>query len=138
VALRRLALRLHPLELGIEVRRMCNTILVVEDSDDIRELVCTTLRRAGYTVQEAENGATALALIEAMPEPPCLVLLDLMMPVMSGAQLLTKLQESGRLATLPVIVTSAVADCQRPAGARAYVRKPVSDTLLLQLVREFC
>jgi CheY-like chemotaxis protein len=138
VALRRLALRLHPLELGIEVGRMCNTILVVEDSDDIRELVCTTLRRAGYTVQEAENGATALALIEEMPEPPCLVLLDLMMPVMSGAQLLTKLQESGRLATLPVIVTSAVADRQQPAGARAYVRKPVSDTLLLQLVREFC
>jgi two-component system, chemotaxis family, chemotaxis protein CheY len=117
---------------------MNTTILVVEDSDDLRELVCTTLRRAGYAVLEADNGAAALALIEQLPEPPCLVLLDLMMPIMSGEQLLAKLEESGKLATLPVVVTSAVADHHRPSGARAYVRKPVSETLLLQLVGEFC
>lgn len=117
---------------------MGRTILVVEDSEDIRELVCVTLRRAGYTVVEAENGAVALALIERMQEALCLVLLDLMMPVMSGTELLTRLQASGKLATLPVVITSAVADRHQPAGARAYVRKPVSEVLLLQLVSEFC
>src|SRR5688572_16726533 len=117
---------------------MNRTILVVEDNDDIRELVSETLRRAGHAVVEAGNGAAALSIIEDMSDGPCLILLDLMMPVMSGAELLTRLQESGRLATLPVVVTSAVADSQRPTGARAYVRKPISETLLLQLVNEFC
>lgn len=114
------------------------TILVVEDNDDIRELACTTLRRAGYDVEEAENGAEALELINHMSQPPCLVLLDLMMPVMSGAQLLSSLQNSGKLVTLPVVVTSAIADRQQPAGARAYVRKPVPEGLLLDIVREYC
>jgi CheY-like chemotaxis protein len=117
---------------------MGKSVLVVEDNDDIRELVCTSLRRAGYTVAEAENGSAALALIEQMQEPPCLVLLDLMMPIMSGAELLAQLQHSGRLATLPVVVTSAVADRYAPSGASAVVRKPVSEGVLLQLVREFC
>ena len=117
---------------------MTKTILVVEDSEDIRELVCTRLRRAGSAVAEAGNGADALAQIERMQEPPCLVLLDLAMPVMSGARLLEKLQASGRLATLPVVITSAESQLQEPPGARAFIRKPVSEAVLLQLVSEFC
>lgn len=112
-------------------------ILVVEDSEDLRELACATLRRAGYAVAEAENGAAALDLIEHMPEPPSLVFLDLMMPVMSGAELLRRLEASGRLATLPVVVTSAIADRIRPPGARAYVRKPLSGSQLLELARQY-
>ena len=112
-------------------------ILVVEDSEDLRELACVTLRRAGYVVAEAENGAAALDLIEHLPEPPSLVLLDLMMPVMNGAELLRKLEESGRLPSLPVVVTSAIADRSQPPGARAYVRKPVSGAQLLELARQY-
>jgi CheY-like chemotaxis protein len=114
------------------------TILVVEDNEDLRELVCTSLRRAKYNVTEAENGQVALDIIEAMDEPPCLVLLDLMMPVMSGTELLAKLRESGRLASLPVVVASAVADRLRPQGAVAYVLKPLGEALLLQLITRFC
>jgi CheY-like chemotaxis protein len=114
------------------------TILVVDDTEDLRDLVSAWLRRAGYRVVEAENGEVALDMVAHMDEPPCLVLLDLMMPVMDGADVLAKLRASGRLASLPVVVTSAVADQCRPEGARAYVRKPVSEHLLLALVRQFC
>src|SRR5688572_15693160 len=96
------------------------TILVVDDTEDIRDLVCTWLRRAGYGVVEAENGEVALELMARMTEPPCLVLLDLMMPVMSGSDVLAKLRASAKFAALPVVVTSAIADRCKPEGARAY------------------
>lgn len=75
-------------------------ILLVEDNADIRELACLALARAGYEVFEAENGREALELLETTCEQPCLVLIDLMMPVMSGAELLQAMQQNPRLASL--------------------------------------
>ena len=83
------------------------TILVVEDDDDIREGVCDILRHEGYEVREAEHGKRALELLETMAGKPCLVLLDLMMPIMNGPELLQVLEETHRLASLPVVVVSA-------------------------------
>lgn len=59
-------------------------ILVVEDNADLRELVCFVLHEGGYDVLEAENGRDALDQLENMHPLPCLLLLDLMMPVMNG------------------------------------------------------
>lgn len=59
-------------------------VLVVEDEDSVRQFAVTVLRRAGWRVIEAANGAEAIAAFEAMPEPPALVLSDVRMPGISG------------------------------------------------------
>ena len=114
------------------------TILVVEDDDDIRESVCDILRDEGYDVREAEHGKRALETLETLAGQPCLVLLDLMMPVMSGPELLQILHETHRLASLPVVVVSAGGGPNDAPGAKKFVRKPAKMDLLLQLVGEFC
>jgi CheY-like chemotaxis protein len=114
------------------------SILLVDDNEDLRELYGVLLRGEGYAVREAENGQQALALIESMDGEPCLLVLDLMMPVMSGADLLKVLQESGRLAELPVIVLSAGGRPSDVPEGQLVIRKPVDPRVLISLVRGFC
>jgi len=114
------------------------TILVVDDNDDLRELYGATLRRAGFLVSEAENGQQALAVLEHSTVEPCLLLLDLMMPIMNGAELLKVLQDTGRLATMPVVVLSAGGSPSDVPAANRFIRKPVDVGVLLKLVRELC
>ncbi|MDB4990025.1 MAG: Transcriptional regulatory protein [Myxococcaceae bacterium] len=107
--------------------------MVVEDDDDIRELVAELLRDEGYDVREAENGQRALEQLDSMDKEPCLVLLDLMMPVMSGPQLLRILEQSHRLASLPVVVLSAGgrpedAPASERIHAEAHIRRAASQT----------
>jgi CheY-like chemotaxis protein len=113
-------------------------ILLVDDSDDLRALYGGMLRRHGYDVQEAENGQVALDRLHQMNGVPCLVLLDLMMPIMSGSELLRVLHESGRLATVPVIVLSAGGQESDAPEATKFVRKPIAADVLVALVGEFC
>lgn len=113
-------------------------ILIVEDNDDIRELYGTCLRREGYTVVEAEDGRAALETLEHMDEEPCLVLLDLMMPVMSGPEFLKAIRQTHRSASLPIIVVSAGGQPSDVPEAKRFVRKPVDPRTLVALVQEYC
>jgi CheY-like chemotaxis protein len=85
-------------------------VLVVEDNDDVREVLGCLLRAHGFQVREAANGREALDLLTSEIQEPCLVLLDLMMPVMSGWQLLAELDETSCHTSSEVIIISAVAD----------------------------
>lgn len=111
-------------------------ILLVEDNDDLRDLLGGLLKRGGHRVIAAEHGKAALERLEAMPESPTLVLMDLMMPVMSGFELLALLRASPRWSALPVVVLSAIADRTKPEGARAYVQKPPAPEQLLSLIAQ--
>jgi CheY-like chemotaxis protein len=113
-------------------------ILLVDDNEDLRELYASVLRNAGYTVHEADNGQAALESLEHMACDPCLVLLDLMMPVMSGPEFLKVLQERNRLAALTVVVLSAGGRPTDAPEARKFIHKPVEPKVLLTVVREFC
>lgn len=115
-----------------------NTILLVEDTDDIREMIAELLEAEGYLVYQAENGQAALACLERMNGEPGLVLLDLMMPIMNGHELMKVLHESHRLASLPVVILSAGGSASEVEGARRFIRKPADLQTLLSLVREFC
>jgi two-component system, chemotaxis family, chemotaxis protein CheY len=114
------------------------TILVVEDDEDLREATAMLIRDEGYTVCEAENGRAALEQLATMPDDPCLVLLDLMMPVMSGQELLQAMQRTQRLAGMPVVVLSAGGQAADVPEARLFLRKPFPPDRLLAVVREFC
>src|SRR5689334_20282523 len=80
-------------------------ILLVDDDEGILESVADLLRLFGYTVITADNGATALPLLEA--HHPDLIISDIMMPVMSGYQLFDAVRSNPRWAALPFIFLTA-------------------------------
>jgi CheY-like chemotaxis protein len=113
---------------------MSRRILIVEDDFYIRESVRELLEGEGHTVVSAENGAHALAELEAMKHPPDLILLDLMMPVKDGFQFRTEQRADARFAHIPVVVMSADPrlDSHRDVlDARSYLHKPIDIELLL-------
>ena len=112
-----------------------HTILVVEDDTDVRESIREVLEDAGYNVTTAANGAEGLNRLEA--KRPSLILLDLMMPVMSGPELLAILRQRG--SDVPVVVVSAYADqADESCGVSGVISKPVRLQKLLDTVREYC
>jgi CheY-like chemotaxis protein len=102
------------------------SVLIVDDDADIRAAVADILRDEGFHVKEAVNGLDALEQIaEAEPD---LVLLDLMMPVMTGWEVIDALRRHRR--SLPIVVLSAVPF----EGGTDYVQKPISLDRLLHLI----
>jgi two-component system, chemotaxis family, chemotaxis protein CheY len=118
---------------------MMATILIVEDDPDIRDLVHSVLSREGYFVAQAANGQEALEFLKAHGAPS-MMLLDLMMPVLSGPELLEILEEdeSLRLSHFPVIVISAIADLGSAPGVERFVKKPVTNDMLKDLAAQYC
>lgn len=112
------------------------TIMMVDDSDDLRELFGAFLRRQGYTVHEAENGADALEQLDAMHDQLDLLLLDMTMPVMSGAELLKVLHDAERLSACPIVVFSGSSQPGEVPQATRFIRKPASFHMLLTVLRE--
>jgi CheY-like chemotaxis protein len=113
------------------------TILVGEDNDVAREGLAVVLRRAGYRVVPAANGAEALRLLRGGP-PVDLVLLDMLMPVLDGWHFLGRLQQEATRP--PVVITTAAAVINREwveaHGCAGFLRKPVeTDELLAEVAR---
>jgi len=112
------------------------TILVVDDDQEIREMIAEALALDGYRVISASNGK--IALEQAREEPPDLIVLDLMMPVMNGWEFLEAQREDPDLAPVPVIVDTAFPETQLD-GAAAILQKPFDvDTLLATVARLHC
>ena len=108
-------------------------IVLVEDDEAIRETFCELLEEEGYRVLTANNGREALAVLDSLHGEPCLVLLDMMMPVMDGWEFLGALRTDQH--DIPVVVISAVAEAT--AGAVRVVRKPVDIDTLLDAVHQY-
>jgi CheY-like chemotaxis protein len=114
------------------------TVLVVEDDPDIRDIVQDLLEAEGYDVVPAGHGRQALEFLAQVRSSakPDLVILDMMMPLVDGRQVLEAMQRDPALATIPVVVISAVVR-EKPVGAAAFLRKPVSLEKLFEAVRTF-
>ena len=115
---------------------MSRRVLVVEDDEQIREVLAEVLTDEGYAVETAENGRQALERLDGAS--PCVMLLDLMMPVMNGWQLLGELRADGRLDGMAVVVVSAAHDAEPLDGVRTCLRKPITVDRLLSTVKAYC
>ena len=116
---------------------MSGKVLVVEDDQEIREILTEVLTDNGYAVETASNGREALDRIDV--SMPCVMLLDLMMPVMNGWQLLGELEAQGRVPdALPVVVVSAAQESEPPRGSRSFLPKPIAIERLLQAIKTYC
>jgi CheY-like chemotaxis protein len=116
------------------------TALVLNDDADTGEAISAILRGGGYDVLHARDGADALAFLRAGARP-CIIVLDVMMPVMDGFSFREEQLRDPQLADIPVVVFSAVTDPQVAAARMttpAYVRVPQDIGRLLEIVERHC
>jgi CheY-like chemotaxis protein len=120
---------------------MSDRVLIVEDDADIRDAISEALEDHGYRGIAAENGEQALRALRANSDRPCVILLDVMMPVMDGWQFRAEQSRDAELGRIPVIVLTAHANADEVAtrmGATGFLKKPVQLERLIAEVRKFC
>jgi CheY-like chemotaxis protein len=120
-------------------------VLIVDDDRATRELLRTILSTEGFHTIAAEDGLEALHVLRTVrrraPDVPCLVLLDLAMPRLGGAEFRRAQLGDQIVANVPVAVMSGASDLEQRArmmGAVATVAKPIDGDLLLKVVRRYC
>ena len=113
------------------------SILVVDDLADNLLLLKLVLEAEGYSVEVADNGSAALAKVEEMQ--PDLMLLDVMMPEMTGYEVAQRIRQSEKLAAMPIVLITAYDEetvaCGEDVGADGFIRKPIDFDELLARVR---
>lgn len=109
------------------------TVLVVDDEADIRESLRDALEDEGYAVIVAANGRDALAQLPNL-RPPCAIILDVVMPIMNGAEFYAAIQADAKYADIPVIVSTS--DASRAPSGVFIMKKPLRlDRLLTALAK---
>ncbi len=108
-------------------------VLVVDDVEANRAILCRRLEKFGYSFQSADSGATALAILQQ--ETPDIILLDYMMPQMNGVEVLRQLRRDPQMQEVPVIMVTARTEGDAviealEAGADDYVTKPIDFDVL--------
>lgn len=118
------------------------TVMIVDDDGDIREAIAEALSDQSYGVVEAANGEEALAHLRGgTHDRPCVILLDIMMPVMDGWQFRDAQRSDPAIKDIPVVVLSAHASISEAANDMAvtdFLRKPVKLETLLAAVARYC
>lgn len=113
-------------------------VLVVDDDQAIRDSLAEILEDENHRVRVASNGRDALEMIRA-GEPPCMVLLDLTMPVMDGWAFAREASRDPGLAAIPICVVTASGPTQPlPPGAVGVVRKPFRLDRLFTILNAHC
>jgi CheY-like chemotaxis protein len=116
------------------------SILVIEDDSVTRDAVALALQDDGYSVMAVANGHEALVHLRRT-QPPHLILLDLMMPVMNGWEFRRQQARDPALESIPVVIVSADAGVPQQAaalGVRDYLVKPIDFVKLLEAVQRCC
>ncbi len=120
-------------------------VLIVEDDRDTREMLAALLGLEGFCAISAEDGLEALHLLRTVrhraPNTPCLVLLDLTMPRLSGKEFRRAQLGDPTVAGVPVAVMSGAVNLEeraRALGAVATVPKPIDVDALLTVVKRYC
>jgi CheY-like chemotaxis protein len=117
------------------------SVLVVEDDRDVREAIAEVLKDSEYHPVSACNGVEALQRLREAPTMPCVILLDMMMPMMDGYEFRAVQESDPSLRDIPVVVLSAHADARTAAmrmNVAGYLKKPVELETLLDTIERFC
>jgi CheY-like chemotaxis protein len=116
----------------------CGGILVVDDDPDIRDSLREVLEDEGYDVTSVGNGREALDYLKQASPRPCVILLDLMMPVMDGWQFRKEQKQDPEIADIPLVVITATGKRPVLIDAAELVMKPLDLTRLFQSVERYC
>jgi CheY-like chemotaxis protein len=113
-------------------------MLIVEDDPDLREAVVVALHARGYAVLEAEDGAAALRMLDALK--PDAILLDLLMPTMNGFEFLAARAERPDISGIPVVIASAAPPDRElaPSTWNEFVTKPYDIVTLIETLERVC
>jgi CheY-like chemotaxis protein len=128
---------MHAMARTIRTIHSAPTVLVIEDNDVVRDSLVILLQAAGYSTTAARNGDHALALLHQGLEP-CLILLDLMMPVKSGWEFRAEQLKDPALAHIPTAVLSSEDAARNLRGIVASLPKPIDVDQLLAVVQRHC
>lgn len=117
---------------------MNKTIITVDDSRTMRDMLKLTLSQAGYNVVQAVDGVHGLEVVETVPAD--LVITDINMPNMDGFGLIERLRGDDRYRAMPILVLTTEGDPEkknraREAGATGWIVKPFNPTKLIDAVR---
>jgi CheY-like chemotaxis protein len=112
-------------------------ILIIEDEPAIREAITFALEFEGIEVFVAADGQEAFEVLSRMGQP-CLILLDLMMPVMNGWEFAAELKKRHPLDNYPIVLVTAYSERAKDFEALNIVPKPVDLEQLLSVVRNYC
>ena len=125
--------------------RPAGNVLIVEDDADVRDMLAALLVREGFHPVTAEDGLEALHLLRIVrhraPDVPCLILLDLRMPRLSGNEFRRAQLCDPAVSGVPVAVMSGAEDVEQRAqalGAVATLAKPIDCEMLIEVVRRYC
>jgi len=119
---------------------MNRRVLVVEDDPDLLGSLAAFLQAEGYSVECARHGLEALGRLRGGSRP-AVILLDLMMPIMTGWEFRYEQRQDSELCRIPVVVVSGMYDSFRHAAwleADGYVQKPIPVETLLETVQRYC
>lgn len=114
-----------------------DNILIIDDEHDIRVALRDWLEVEGYRVYSAANGRAGLEVLNII-EKPALILLDLMMPILTGEDFLKAIKSSDTFASIPVVVISANPGGADTRGAEVCLTKPLDLDLLLRVIEKYC
>lgn len=117
------------------------SILIIDDDSEIRSSLADILEDEGFNILQAGNGLEGMQVLESLSDLPCMILLDLMMPVMDGQAFRGEQLRNPKLAAIPTILFSADGQLNKKAeniGIEEYVKKPIDLTVLLNLTDKYC
>jgi CheY-like chemotaxis protein len=122
---------------GVETSRRVEsgapTVVVAEDDDELRELIADLLEDSGYDVIPAANGKQVTDYLEVAERPPAAIVLDLLMPLVNGWEVLRLMRSQPRWTDIPVVAVTGLSR-DRPTGATAVLKKPFPVHELLALL----
>jgi CheY-like chemotaxis protein len=111
-------------------------VIVIDDEDVLLEMMATLIEEAGHYAMTASSGKEALALLRAEDEPPALIILDVMMPQLNGAELTQVIKNNPQFCDIPVVLMSAAGRPPDGHAADAFLNKPFDVDVLEALIED--
>ena len=118
-----------------------HVVMIVEDDLGVREAICEVVEDGGYCPVVAGNGREALEQLQRRGDKPCIILLDIMMPIMDGREFRSAQQADPSIADIPVVVLSApanVTETAREMNVADALKKPLQLESLLEVIGRYC